>query len=206
MEPTDRRRIRVLALGLALDEPEAVLRERAAEALGVAREEIRALRVARRALDGRRRSAPRFVVHVDVALDPRRARSRRSTARSPPAARASCRRPRASSSTAFERGWREPRRRRRGRGTGRTVRRARARAARRARRPDRSRTRICASAAEPWRASCAAREVDPERNLLFGEGGAGTYSDGKLYTRTQHELEEPILAALVACGAPEAIA
>ena len=49
------------------------------------------------------------------------------------------------------------------------------------------------------------REVDPERNLLFGEGGAGTYSDGKLYTRTHHELEEPIVAALVACGAPEAI-
>jgi uncharacterized protein len=49
------------------------------------------------------------------------------------------------------------------------------------------------------------RVLDPERNLLYGEGGAGTYSDGKLYTRTQHELEEPILAALVACGAPEAI-
>src|SRR6185436_14309827 len=50
------------------------------------------------------------------------------------------------------------------------------------------------------------REIDPERNLLFGEGGAGTYSDGKLYTRTQHELEEPILETLVACGAPEDIA
>ena len=25
------------------------------------------------------------------------------------------------------------------------------------------------------------RIPDPERNLLFGEGGAGTYSDGKLY-------------------------
>ena len=60
----------MLALGLALDEPEAVLRDRAAEAIGVAREEIRALCVARRALDGRARGAPRFVVHVDLALDP----------------------------------------------------------------------------------------------------------------------------------------
>jgi uncharacterized FAD-dependent dehydrogenase len=26
-------------------------------------------------------------------------------------------------------------------------------------------------------------EVDPDSNYCFGEGGAGTYSDGKLYTR-----------------------
>ena len=29
----------------------------------------------------------------------------------------------------------------------------------------------------------AARRVDPDSNYCFGEGGAGTYSDGKLYTR-----------------------
>ncbi len=28
-------------------------------------------------------------------------------------------------------------------------------------------------------------EVDPESNYCFGEGGAGTYSDGKLYTRSK---------------------
>src|SRR5688572_29960716 len=27
-------------------------------------------------------------------------------------------------------------------------------------------------------------EVDPDSNYCFGEGGAGTYSDGKLYTRS----------------------
>lgn len=47
--------------------------------------------------------------------------------------------------------------------------------------------------------------LDPETNLLFGEGGAGTYSDGKLYTRVDDPLEVPILSELVACGAPEAI-
>ena len=26
--------------------------------------------------------------------------------------------------------------------------------------------------------------VDPDSNYCFGEGGAGTYSDGKLYTRS----------------------
>ncbi|MHC4955489.1 MAG: NAD(P)/FAD-dependent oxidoreductase [Planctomycetota bacterium] len=46
------------------------------------------------------------------------------------------------------------------------------------------------------------RIPDPETNLLFGEGGAGTYSDGKLYTRVDHPLEIPILDELVACGAP----
>src|SRR5690606_14310895 len=41
-----------------------------------------------------------------------------------------------------------------------------------------------------------------ESNLLFGEGGAGTYSDGKLYTRVDDPLEVPWLEELVACGAP----
>ncbi len=47
---------------------------------------------------------------------------------------------------------------------------------------------------------------DPETNLLFGEGGAGTYSDGKLYTRVKDNLETAVLDELIACGAPPAIA
>jgi uncharacterized FAD-dependent dehydrogenase len=49
------------------------------------------------------------------------------------------------------------------------------------------------------------RRPDPESNLLFGEGGAGTYSDGKIYTRVDDPLEVPILEELVACGAREDI-
>jgi len=49
------------------------------------------------------------------------------------------------------------------------------------------------------------RRPDPESNLLFGEGGAGTYSDGKLYTRVDDPLEVPCLERLVACGAPAEI-
>ena len=30
-------------------------------------------------------------------------------------------------------------------------------------------------------------EVNPDSNYCFGEGGAGTYSDGKLYTRSKKE-------------------
>lgn len=48
--------------------------------------------------------------------------------------------------------------------------------------------------------------ADPESNYCFGEGGAGTYSDGKLYTRTGSREEiEPVLEELVAHGAPESI-
>ena len=40
------------------------------------------------------------------------------------------------------------------------------------------------------------REPDPEANLLFGEGGAGTYSDGKLYTRRNDPRNAEILRVL----------
>lgn len=49
------------------------------------------------------------------------------------------------------------------------------------------------------------RVPDPESNLLFGEGGAGTYSDGKIYTRIDDPLEVPVLEELVRAGAPEDI-
>ena len=45
-------------------------------------------------------------------------------------------------------------------------------------------------------------EVDPDSNYGFGEGGAGTYSDGKLYTRSSKRGDvEGILSTLVAYGA-----
>ncbi len=44
--------------------------------------------------------------------------------------------------------------------------------------------------------------VDPESNYCFGEGGAGTYSDGKLYTRSQKRGPvDAVLDCLVAHGA-----
>lgn len=46
-------------------------------------------------------------------------------------------------------------------------------------------------------------EVNPESNYCFGEGGAGTYSDGKLYTRsTKRGDTQRILDRLVYYGAP----
>lgn len=48
--------------------------------------------------------------------------------------------------------------------------------------------------------------VDPNSNYCFGEGGAGTYSDGKLYTRSKKRGDvNEILKVLVEHGAPEDI-
>jgi uncharacterized FAD-dependent dehydrogenase len=48
--------------------------------------------------------------------------------------------------------------------------------------------------------------VNPESNYCFGEGGAGTYSDGKLYTRsTKRGDVNQVLKAFVAHGAAEDI-
>ena len=45
--------------------------------------------------------------------------------------------------------------------------------------------------------------VNPESNYCFGEGGAGTYSDGKLYTRsTKRGDVGKVLRLLIAHGAP----
>lgn len=47
--------------------------------------------------------------------------------------------------------------------------------------------------------------LDPENNVQFGEGGAGTFSDGKLTTRLNHPLTAEVLRTLVECGAPAEI-
>jgi len=51
------------------------------------------------------------------------------------------------------------------------------------------------------------RHFNPVSNVQFGEGGAGTFSDGKLHTGIKdrgHHIRR-ILEDLVACGAPEEI-
>ncbi|HIU63432.1 MAG TPA: NAD(P)/FAD-dependent oxidoreductase [Candidatus Avacidaminococcus intestinavium] len=46
---------------------------------------------------------------------------------------------------------------------------------------------------------------DEESNVQFGEGGAGTFSDGKLTTRVNDPIMQKILKLFVDCGAPETI-
>ncbi len=51
----------------------------------------------------------------------------------------------------------------------------------------------------------AARELDPESNIQFGLGGAGTFSDGKLNTGTKNPAHRLILETMVDAGAPREI-
>jgi uncharacterized FAD-dependent dehydrogenase len=54
-----------------------------------------------------------------------------------------------------------------------------------------------------WRKS----ELNPESNVQFGEGGAGTFSDGKLYSQIKdpRHLGRKVLTEFVKAGAPEEI-
>jgi uncharacterized FAD-dependent dehydrogenase len=54
-----------------------------------------------------------------------------------------------------------------------------------------------------WRRSV----LDPESNVQFGEGGAGTFSDGKLYSqiRDPRHLARKVLEEFVTAGAPSEI-
>ena len=200
---------RVFNLRLAPLESESLLLSRAAQALGIEIELVRGMRIARKALDARRRAGePRleFVCHVDVLLDARvrtraMARLQRSGALKPAPAPATLIHPRPHPSLSSS--------------------------------PARAPARAVVVGSGPaglfaaWvlahngvhttllergpmlreRARALAkfhqsRIPDPERNLLFGEGGAGTYSDGKIYTRVDDPLELPLLEQLVSAGAP----
>ncbi|MCR5611939.1 MAG: FAD-binding protein [Clostridiales bacterium] len=49
-------------------------------------------------------------------------------------------------------------------------------------------------------------KLDPESNIMFGEGGAGAFSDGKLTTRIKDARADIVVETLVKYGAPERIA
>jgi uncharacterized FAD-dependent dehydrogenase len=56
-------------------------------------------------------------------------------------------------------------------------------------------------------ASLQRGRLDPDSNYCFGEGGAGTYSDGKLYTRSKDRAGvAQVIADLVRFGAPDDVA
>ena len=197
---------RLLSLEAEVGEPESSIRERACRELAIDPERLRSFRIVRKSLDARRRGGAhrlRNVLHVDLAVDrgfrsAALARARKSgrvvAAPEPYEPRVA----RVHASLAGARvavvgagpaglfaAWILARH-----GIGATVLDRGSRVDRRSRELVRfHRTRV----------------PDPESNLLFGEGGAGTYSDGKVYTRVDDPLEVPILEELVAAGAPEAL-
>lgn len=48
-------------------------------------------------------------------------------------------------------------------------------------------------------------DLDPDSNICFGEGGAGTWSDGKLYTRVNDVRRRHVLETIVDLEGPEEI-
>jgi uncharacterized FAD-dependent dehydrogenase len=193
---------RVRNLEMRLDEPESVLLTRAASAAGIDPERVRSLRIARRSVDARRRGKGRrlrFIVHADLMVDSTYrgalfdAAVRAGTIVEAPAV--------GSFHVA------EPTVGRRHShvvvvGSGPAGLYAALVLATNGVEVD-----VIDRGAELTQRSKdvarfhRTRVPNPESNLLFGEGGAGTYSDGKLYTRVDDPLEVPCLEELVACGA-----
>lgn len=52
---------------------------------------------------------------------------------------------------------------------------------------------------------CTSRTLDPESNIAFGEGGAGTFSDGKLNTQVGGSGVAEVLQTFAFFGAPQEI-
>jgi uncharacterized FAD-dependent dehydrogenase len=193
---------RVLNLDLGLEEDEASLRPKVAEQLGVATQQILGLRVARRSVDARRRRGNRtlrFVLHVDVEVNSEqlgatfaKAQRRGRVVEVP-------------TEEPFEISNLPP-------DTGRAptivvgagpaglyAAYVLALNGRRTRIIDRGRP-LEERGRDVVRFH-RTRQPNQESNLLFGEGGAGTYSDGKLYTRVKDSLEGACLDLLIDAGA-----
>jgi uncharacterized FAD-dependent dehydrogenase len=191
--------LRISNVRLSVDEPEAVLPERLARALGLAPGAVRRWRILRKSLDARDKDALQFVytAEVVVAEDEARllAKARRTAhpsaridlyheepfVRPPPGERVLPHRPVVVGSgpgglvAAYflaEWGYR-PLVLERGRGV---------------------RDRI-----RDVRAFDAGGPHDPESNYLFGEGGAGTFSDGKLTYRGSGPDVRRVLELFAAC-------
>ena len=194
---------RALQLPLGVGEPEALLRERAAHKLGFDPGQLRGFRIARKSLDARRRTGQglRFVCNVDLIVDARlrpaalnRALRAGRALETPPAGSLEVEDRHAGFEGAdpvcvvgagpaglFA---------------------AHVLACNGVRVHLIERGPAVEERGRALSGFHRTRTPDPEANLLFGEGGAGTYSDGKIYTRVDDPLEVPLLEELVRCGAP----
>jgi len=193
---------RLMNLQLGLDEPESELRARACQELALDPGELRGFRIVSKSLDARRRRGIfRFVCHVELILDgmtDAMKRAQKTGKLNEAAPRGSIEvdapLPHVASGHAVVVGS----------GPGGLF------AAYTLAKNGMRVTLIDRGAALEQRGPRVvgfhrSRVPDPETNLLFGEGGAGTYSDGKLYTRVSHPLEVALLEVLVGCGAPPEI-
>ncbi len=188
-------------LTLAFDTNEAKLPQKLAEKLRISPRRIREVSVVRRSLDSRRGRPPRYVYLLEVELDPeverallarknppvRPAKPPESLS-PPPLTSPPTRRPVVvgSGPAGLFAAWRLTMA-----GTRPLV----------IERGPEVKTRSLR-----WADFLRGGEFDQEANLLFGEGGAGTYSDGKLYSRVNDPRGDEVIRILVEHGnAPKEI-
>ena len=188
--------LRLTELKLPLDHTQDALRDAVIARLGIPAVDLLKVTVARRGYDARRRSAISLVYAVDVEL-------RDETAIRDPRVR-----PTPDTAYRFPVRVREPVKRPVIIGTGPCGLMAALTLAEMGLRPlilergklVRERTRDTWGL---WRRGV----LNPESNVQFGEGGAGTFSDGKLYSgiKDPRHLTRRLLTAFVEAGAPEEI-
>lgn len=193
----------VRGLRLELDEPEELLRERAAGRLKVPPGAIRVWAPIRRSLDARDRDDIHFVYNVELALeDPRaerRAVARRHRGDVQPLADRSPACPEPGSLPMHDRPLIV--------GFGPAGMFAALLLAELGYRPivlDRGRD-VSRRHYDVIERFYRRGELDPESNLLYGEGGAGAYSDGKLYTRGNDPRAETVRQTFFRFGADPAV-
>lgn len=190
-------RWRIANVSREVGEDPAVLSDRVAERLGITADDIHAIRVIKQSIDARGRRAPRFVHVLDVdvpadALDGAHLPHGVSVPKLPTVTRRRRLAPDTARPVVI--------------GMGPCGLFAAMQLAEAGLRP------VLIDRGKPveTRAKDVARlmgrgEVNEDSNLCYGEGGAGTWSDGKLYTRVGGERVRAVLEQLVALGAPERI-
>jgi uncharacterized FAD-dependent dehydrogenase len=187
---------RVHNVPLWLEEPESLLGQKAAEKLGVPRQDVDEVRIVRSVLDARKKNHPRSIYTLEVRFAPGRVPARLPPDVSeveppppplPPVARQPAQRPiiigmgpaglfcalelahRGVKALILERGRDVVQRRK--------------------------------DVARLMRDGT----LTPESNMSFGEGGAGAYTDGKLSTRINHPSVRKVIETFAKYGAPDRI-
>ncbi|MFH2115647.1 MAG: FAD-dependent protein, partial [Spirochaetota bacterium] len=194
---------RIPALSCPRDQDEGSIRDRAARFLGIRQEDLASLRLERRSVDARDKSSIRIVYAVTAGLD-------RPLPRLPKGVGASIQTPPYSFS--YQAGVADASRQATGRpvivGSGPAGLFCALMLAEAGMKPlVLERGDGVDARAKAITGFWNGGELDPESNLQFGEGGAGTWSDGKLSTSVNDEAgrNRRILEEFVAAGAPAEI-
>jgi uncharacterized FAD-dependent dehydrogenase len=198
--------LRVSNVRLSIDEPEAALPGRLVRLLGLAPDELRGWRILRKALDARDKNALQFVYTAEVTVPGEEARLASLAARTAhPSARIDLY---DEPPFTMPRSGEQPLRQRPivvGSGPGGLT--AAYFLAEQGYRPlVLERGRAVRDRIHDVRAFDAGGPFDPESNYLFGEGGAGTFSDGKLTYRNSGPDVRRVLELFAACkGKPSVV-